>query len=315
MPDDANIWAMGASKKALSILHDHSVLITFSSPVSDHLAGLIVKLKNSSMPWVAFFSDPFMDNPYITMSRIERLLNKHLEKYIIKHADAVIFVNEVTRDRIMAKYSARWGNKVHVIPHAFDESLYPDVEPTQGKMLTIRYMGDFYGKRTPESLFKALRVVADVSRDFILEIYGHIDDEMQSLIIHYGLDEMVKLRGRISYLKNLLLMRTADILLSIDAPGEATLFLPSKLIDYLGSRRPILAITSPIGPTAEIVRELGCPPLGHEDTQGIADLILIYIGQKTSGNLGMIFSEKLLNHYRVQNVGARYIEVLEGIVR
>ncbi len=313
MPDTANIWAIGASKKALSIIHDHSVLITFSTPVSDHLAGLIVKRKNRRMPWAVFFSDPFVENPYIAMSSIERRLNAHLERSIIKHADAVIFVNEVTRDRTMARYPSLWHKKAHVIPHAFDEALYPKEEQSRGQRLTIRYMGDFYGKRTPESLFKALKVVSNTSREFIVEIYGHIDDDMKSLITRYGMDEMVKHRGRISYLKNLSLMRTADVLLTIDAPGKTSLFLPSKLIDYMGAGRPILAITSPIGPTADLAREMGSPPLGHDDTQGIADRILFYIVQKAKGRLEMMVPEEVLNHYRAQNVGSQYLKVLEGI--
>ena len=314
MPDPANIWAIGAAKKALSLIHDHSVLITFSTPVSDHLAGLIVKRKNRSMPWAVFFSDPFVQNPYISMSPIERSLNAHLERSIMEHADAVIFVNGVTRDRTMIGYPSLWYKKTHVIPHAFDDALYPKKEQSRDKRLTIRYMGDFYGRRTPESLFKALRVVSNTSREFIVEIYGQIDDDMKSLITRYGLDEMVKPRGRISYLKNLSLMRTSDVLLTIDAPGTTSLFLPSKLIDYLGAGRPILAITSPVGPTADIVREMGSQPLGHDDTQGIADRILSYIVQKAKGRLEMTVPEEVLNRYRAQNVGSRYMKVLEGIV-
>lgn len=75
IPDTANIWAWEASRTALRLVAGHSAMITFSSPVSDHLVGLIVKLNNRHMPWAAFFSDPFIDNPYSTMSPAEYKLN------------------------------------------------------------------------------------------------------------------------------------------------------------------------------------------------------------------------------------------------
>jgi hypothetical protein len=51
-------------------------------------------------------------------------------------------------------------------------------------------------------------------------------------------------------------MQNADLLLLIDAPMEMSPFLPSKLIDYVGSNVPVLAYTPP-GPSADLVKELG----------------------------------------------------------
>jgi hypothetical protein len=45
----------------------------------------------------------------------------------------------------------------------------------------------------------------------------------------------------VGYQESLKLMSEADALLVIDAPADQSVFLPSKLIDYIGAGRPISA--------------------------------------------------------------------------
>jgi hypothetical protein len=51
-------------------------------------------------------------------------------------------------------------------------------------------------------------------------------------------------------------MKSADGLLVIDAPAETSVFLPSKLIDYVGAGRPVLGITPP-GTASTLITSLG----------------------------------------------------------
>jgi hypothetical protein len=63
---------------------------------------------------------------------------------------------------------------------------------------------------------------------------------------------LVRFLPSVPYCASLALMRQADLLLHIDAPAGESVFLASKLIDYLGARRPILAVT-PRGTAARLV--------------------------------------------------------------
>jgi hypothetical protein len=67
---------------------------------------------------------------------------------------------------------------------------------------------------------------------------------------------LVQFKPALSYQESLSLMISADGLLIVDAPAEISVFLPSKLIDYIGAGRPILGITPP-GAAARLIRELG----------------------------------------------------------
>jgi hypothetical protein len=80
---------------------------------------------------------------------------------------------------------------------------------------------------------------------------------------------VVVIRGAVDYVTSLRMMCEADALLVIDAPGAQSVFLPSKLIDYLGARRPIFGITPP-GTAADLLAELGYLASDPTDTEAIA---------------------------------------------
>ena len=67
--------------------------------------------------------------------------------------------------------------------------------------------------------------------------------------------QCVKFLPRVGYLQSLALAKSADLLLNIDAPAATSVFLPSKLIDYIGAGRPIFGIT-PAGTAARLIQSL-----------------------------------------------------------
>ncbi len=66
---------------------------------------------------------------------------------------------------------------------------------------------------------------------------------------------LVSLCPPVGYLEALALARDSAALLVIDAPSRSeSIFLPSKLVEYIGARRPVWAITPP-GTSADLVAE------------------------------------------------------------
>src|SRR6185312_7698921 len=82
--------------------------------------------------------------------------------------------------------------------------------------------------------------------------------------------DLLKLCDPVSYEESLRLMCTADALLIIDAPFEHNVFFPSKLVEYLWARRPILALTPP-GTSADIVTAAGGMATSPMTPEEIAD--------------------------------------------
>jgi hypothetical protein len=76
-------------------------------------------------------------------------------------------------------------------------------------------------------------------------------------------------RGRTPYVESLEAAVTADLLLLIDAPAEHSVFLPSKIVDYLMLKRPILGLTPASGASAEVLRSQGHPIVSPDNAHAI----------------------------------------------
>ncbi|MDI6794841.1 MAG: hypothetical protein QME81_18575, partial [bacterium] len=65
LPDSKIGWAYFATRKGKDILKKggYDLILSSAQPFSSHLVGLKLK-KETGLPWVAHFSDPWVDSPY-----------------------------------------------------------------------------------------------------------------------------------------------------------------------------------------------------------------------------------------------------------
>ena len=281
-PDAYKSWGPHVVQSAVAATHEgqqFDVLITFGAPMSDHLIGLKLK-KRLGLPWVAHFSDPWVDNPFTAADPLTNALNRSLERKVLSAADRVIFTSDETVDLVFKKYPASWKKKARVLPHAFDDSLFAGTQNQESK-ITIRYLGDFYGPRTPKPLYEAIRQLLDSNpsslADVRFELIGNLGLRPANEGIVDGIPpEMVSIKPPVGYLESLALMRASDGLLVIDAPADQSVFLPSKLIDYIGSERPIFGI-SPPGTATKLIAELGGWIANPADNAAVRDQLAAFI--------------------------------------
>jgi hypothetical protein len=74
----------------------------------------------------------------------------------------------------------------------------------------------------------------------------------------------------------------------IDAPSQApSLFLPSKLVDYLMFNKPILGLTPPQGATADLLQRLECPTAPPDDAARIAEILADLLKSWQAGTLAV----------------------------
>jgi hypothetical protein len=100
----------------------------------------------------------------------------------------------------------------------------------------------------------------------ILRATGH-DDLHSQLIQQYGLQEVVFLEPGVAYQDALAEMLVADGLLIFQA-ANCNHQIPAKIYEYLRARRPIFALTDPIGDTAGVLIAAKVPymaPLDNKD--------------------------------------------------
>lgn len=260
--------------------YEPDVLATFGSPMSDHLIGLVLK-RRLGVPWVAHFSDPWADNPFLGYDRLTRRYNRALEGRVLREADRLVFTTDETVALFASKYGPEVAAKSRVLPHAFEPELFGGPVARDSSAVVVRYLGDFYGRRSPAPLFAALRRLLETEPATLegvrFELVGGKGEGQLEAAGFGSLPEgLVVSLPSVKYVESLRLMKSSDGLLVIDAPAELSVFLPSKLIDYVGAARPVFGIT-PTGAAAGLIRRLGGWVADPSDAAGVADTLKSFL--------------------------------------
>jgi glycosyltransferase involved in cell wall biosynthesis len=293
-PDATRVWVPRAARAAARAAASgkYAGLLSFAQPWSDHLIGLRVS-RQTRLPWVAHFSDPWADSPYATAG--QRSTWRRMEEDVIREATAVVFVADETVELVMKKYPDEWRRKVFVVPHGF-ESGHARVTPTmppqtnRSRPMRIVYTGRFYsGMRTPVPLLRALaNLESRASLAGTLEVLfiGPHTDEYARDAHELGVSGLVRFPSRLSSADAAAAAAGADVLLVIDAPGNGpSPFLPSKLVDYLPFRKPILGVTPEPGASAHLLRRLGCLVAQPDDVSSIEQALANLVQRWRDGTL------------------------------
>ena len=275
------------------------------------------------MPWVAHFSDPWIDSPlYTSLWPSLKKLHANWERKIINTADAVTFTTEETLRLVMAKYPAKWGEKCHVIPHGFELFSFGSKkrELLDSRNLNILYLGSFYGKRTPLPLFQALKEYLkkfDENPPIRIWLVGRMPHKSYAEKIRsYGLETILRLKDAVPYKKALAYAREADVLLVIDIKSQnRNVFLQSKLIEYLGMKKTIWGIVSVSGISANLLKSAGCPVADMDSPVHIAESLGELVENWRNGKLSPPDVEKPeIKKYSLTNTSKQLASVLNDMI-
>jgi glycosyltransferase involved in cell wall biosynthesis len=323
LPDEKRVWMPGALRAARAALDARrpDVLVSFAQPWSDHLIGLQLR-RESALPWVAHFSDPWVDSPYFRAPAWARRRAERWEREVVGEATRIVFVSSRTRDRVMAKYPSAWMAKTDVIPQAYEPAAGGDVDPSRGLNRPMRmvYTGRFYdGLRTPDTLLEALATIhrtSPLSTQLEVELVGGAMASYQARAAALGLHDVVRFPGRVPPVEARARAATADVLLVIDAGDPAgSIFQPSKLIEYLPARRPIFGITPAVGPSADLLRELGYRAVEPNDVTGIAEGVRALLQLHAAGRLvASLQHDTVAARFSVAKTSRSFAAVLERAV-
>ncbi len=280
-------WQNMVFRKASALIRRrrYDAICSFAFPLSSHFVGLRLK-RSLGLPWVAHFSDPWVDNPYWkSHGRLHFSLISYLESKIVEAADLIIFVSEETRDIVMSKYEPDLRRKAISIPHCYDKVEYEELlghetwvnRLKHNDRTVFTHIGSFYNIRTPAPLVEALLMMKygktkGLLDRMLIRIVGKVQTEYEQILTK-EFPEEVELVGAVEHKKAIEYMLASDYLLLIDAAlDQVSVFFPSKLAEYMGSGRPIIGITPLEGCSARIIRGLGYPVISPSDVEGLSVL-------------------------------------------
>jgi len=261
-PDAYRPWIRGAVQASSDLIGSSGagrLLVTFASPMSDHLVGLELRKRFPGLRWAAYFGDPWARNPMARRRGFDARRNLRLEDAVVSAADLLLFPCQEMADSVLAPYPLK-AKDARIVTHGWEEGLYPAGQRPRDEGLRLLHAGSLYGSRSPGDLLQALGILAVRSPSLLdgvrVEFAGPGSDIVESL--SGGLPKgLVTSLGGMPYLQSLAAMRAADALLLIEPsdPGSGV-FLPSKLVDYIGAGRPVLAVCGR-GAARRVVESLG----------------------------------------------------------
>ena len=253
-------WYRHALKKGLEIISKEKIDVIFSSysPSMSHFVASKLH-KQTGIPWVAEFRDLWSLNHNLRKVQPFHFFEKELEKRVMKGSDLLVAVSEPAAKQLETLHS----KKVVTICNGFDEEDYLDNVPLTTKF-TITYTGNIYpGKQDPSPLFKAIAELKEEGKlspdNFEARFFG--SNTLATLlpaIKGYHLEGLAKICGFVPFQESVRKQKESTVLLLLgwNDPREKGAY-SGKVFEYLGARRPILAIGLKGDVVDELLKETG----------------------------------------------------------
>jgi hypothetical protein len=297
--------------------NNYAAVLTLSPFHSVNPVMVRVKKQRPDIQWIAQFSDPWSRNP-LERSKRREAWNICQEAETIRVADHLVFTSAPALDLMLADSAASLRDKTSVIDHCWDEDLYPLRPPPKSERVIIRHIGTLFGRRSPERLFQAalllLQQRPELAGRFVFHFVGSVPSAMVKTQAALALPPGTILRDPpVSYLRSLALMASADALVLIEPDVKLNYFVPSKLIDYVGANRPILALTPP-GGSRGVIERLQLKFCAPGRIPEIAAALGKLVDQTSSASL---FKPNPEARYKMRNdvLAQTYIELIERFAR
>lgn len=318
-PDRHILWYGYALKKGCALLRDNEIqgIISTSWPYTAHLIARKLKL-NFKKPWIADLRDLWTQNHYHKYkNKVRYYLERELEVRTLQDADALVTVSEPLAAKLKNLHNKEL---IYAVPNGFDFKEFKSLSENSPEKFTITYAGSLYeGMRDPKILFQAIsQLVAEgkvnkncIRVDFFGPLYKWLLKEVQL----YNLEDIVDIHGLLprSEVLQKEICSSALLLLLWNNPNEAGVYT-GKLFEYLGARRPIIAIGGPRGVVKELLEETqaGFYASNLHDLKKI--LLILYDEYRREHRVTYKAINEKLSKYTQEAMAKKFAKILNSLL-
>jgi hypothetical protein len=129
---------------------------------------------------------------------------------------------------------------------------------------------------------------------------------------------LVHVRDTVPYSQALSLMSNSDMLLIIDGPDDLSVFLPSKLVEYLGSGTPIFGIVPP-GTSARLLTRAGGavsdPRKPEEVLAGLRQALRLVRERRALSIQSPWGDPAVRDEFRAERVRSAFVGILKQVIQ
>lgn len=251
VPDMYFNWAKSASKYGIELVKREKFDVMFSmhEPPSSHICALKIKEEFRDLPWVTYWSDPWIkDSTRANISKARRKFESSFEKKIVELSDRFIFVTKANRDDYVSSYNIPI-EKTFIVTRGYDEKQYGEIKKSAKPNLINKdkvnfvYAGEIFSKlRDVNPFIESLNNIKDKDIELYNKLnvmfFGNIDDEnIENKLMKV---ENVNVSPRIPYDEALGYMLNSEVLLLFGNKNSKQ--IPAKIYDYFGADGLIFVI-------------------------------------------------------------------------
>jgi glycosyltransferase involved in cell wall biosynthesis len=266
LPDRWATWVLGGVTSGLFAIRKHRAEVLFTTfPICTAvLIGLILH-RLTGKPWVVDLRDSMTEENYPREPRTRRVW-RWIERQAVHRATRVLFTTPSTRRMYLERYPELRPEKCLVISNGYDEEDFTALSPGRNAAtenpLRLLHTGTLYpDERDPRPFFRAvsrLKSEGRIGKDNLQIAFRAPGAEnfFRGILDEMNIADIVQLQGHIPYHQSLQECANADALLLFQA-ANCDHQIPAKAYEYMRVQRPIFALTSQSGDTANLLNEIG----------------------------------------------------------
>ena len=173
--------------------------------------------------------------------------------------------------------------------------------------------------RSAAGLLEGLRLFLnefEVARNLTkVTLVGPEDPETQAHIRRLGLEGTVESVGLTDYEESLKYIQSATACLLVEGNMAEGIFLPSKAIDYISARKPILALSPAVGVIADLASRGGIIRVDPGDACAIRDAIRGLYEDFRKGTLALRSpTSAQVDQFRPEVVANSFLEAVRELI-
>ena len=317
-PDEERGWYRHAVESASRYMEDRGVdaVISTSFPVTSHLIARKLKSRYG-VPWIADLRDLWTQNHYYGKSGALRFLERRLEIRTLSSADALVTVSGPLADELGGLHR---GKDIWCITNGFDPDDFSGTDPGLTEKFSITYTGRLYnGVRDPSMFFETaagLIESGDIDRAGMeIVFYGPREEWLMADIKKYGLEDVARVYGPVSRQEAIRKQEGSQLLLLLlwNDKREKGVYT-GKLFEYLGSRRPILAIGGANSIVKDLLADTGAGRFAENKGQ-LAEVLMRYYREFTGSGQIRYRANGALEQYSYLSIARRYSKLLDKVTQ
>jgi len=286
IPDARVGWMLTGLRPGVRFAREFGADLVYSSspPYTCALLGRAVA-RRAGIPWIPEFRDPwsgFLSAP--RRPEPARSLERRMERGIYRDAPRLVVAWQGIAKDFQAKYPREDAGKFRWIANGFDPEDLRGAAPRANDRFTVVYTGSMYGVRNPDTFLRAVASLLnggtlDPAR-VRLRFVGRFGEEVRAMFRRPEVAPVVEEVGYLPHAQSVAEVLGAHALLLVvdDYPGSEDI-VPGKVFEYIGARRPVLALAED-GAVADLVRRTGAGTvLRRDDVDGIAAALAALYGE------------------------------------